>query len=108
MAIGVRVTAPELETGDDASIASFYSGRVTDCSFLSDSRHYEHPRVRWIIELVSGGRLLEVGCGNGGMTALLSPSVEHLVAMTSRPSHFRRLMHSGFGTSRRSRHCRAF
>ena len=81
MAIGVASRRAELETGDDASIASFYSGRVTDCSFLSDSRHYEHPRVRWIIELVSGGRLLEVGCGNGGMTALLAPSVERLVAL---------------------------
>jgi SAM-dependent methyltransferase len=85
--LGFRVAAPELEAGDDSSVASFYSGRVTDCSFLSDARHFEHPRARWIIERVSGGRLLEVGCGNGGMTALLSPRVEHLVALdVSTPS----------------------
>jgi SAM-dependent methyltransferase len=85
--LGLPVAAAELEAGDDASIASFYSGRVTDCLFLSDPRHYEYRRARWIIERVSGGRLLEVGCGNGGMTALLAPRVERLTALdVSTPS----------------------
>ena len=77
----MRVAAPELEAGDDESLASFYRGRVTDCRFLADPEHYEHPRAQWIVGSVSGGRLLEIGCGNGGMTALLAPKVDRLVAL---------------------------
>ena len=79
--LGRRVAAPELEAGGDESIASFYRGRITDCSFLSDRAHYEYPRTQWIIERVGGGCLLEIGCGNGGMTALLAPKVERVVAI---------------------------
>jgi 2-polyprenyl-3-methyl-5-hydroxy-6-metoxy-1,4-benzoquinol methylase len=79
--MGLRVASPELEAGDERSMVSFYRGRVTDCTFLSDPEHYEYPRARWILGHVRGGRLLEVGCGNGGMTALLAPRVEHLVAL---------------------------
>jgi hypothetical protein len=39
--LGLRVAAPELEAGDDKSIAAFYASRVTDCSFLTDHNHYE-------------------------------------------------------------------
>src|SRR5688572_9477332 len=85
--IGMRVAAPELETGDDHGVAAFYQGRVTDCAFLSDPDHYEYPRTRWMLERVSGGTLLEIGCGNGGMTRLLAPRVERLIALdVSTPS----------------------
>ena len=60
---------------------------MTDCSFLSDPEHYEHPRAAWILERVRGGRLLEVGAGNGGMTRLMAPLVNRLVALdVSTPS----------------------
>ena len=92
--LGMRVAAAELEQGTDESVAAFYSNRVTDCAFLDDPAHYEHPRARWVTERLSegdgagrGGRLLEVGCGNGGMTRLLSPLVDEVVALdTSEPS----------------------
>ena len=48
---------------------------------MSDPTHYEHPRAKWILDRVRGGKLLEVGCGNGGMTRLLSPQVDQIVAL---------------------------
>jgi 2-polyprenyl-3-methyl-5-hydroxy-6-metoxy-1,4-benzoquinol methylase len=85
--LGLRVAAPELEIGTDESVSQFYSERITDCSFVGDPSHYEHPRVQWILEKVSGGDLLELGCGNGGMTRLLARSVDHIVALdVSSPS----------------------
>lgn len=79
--LGQRVAAPELEFGDELSLAAFYDGRVTDCAFLSDPSHYEYPRAKWILDRVHGGKLLEVGCGNGGMTRLLAPKVDQIVAL---------------------------
>lgn len=79
--LGLRVAAADLEEGSDESVTRFYEGRVTDCAFLLDAGHYEHPRARWIVERVSGGTALEVGCGNGGMTRLLAPRVERLIAL---------------------------
>ena len=92
--LGMRVAASELEQGTDESVAAFYSNRVTDCAFLDDPAHYERPRALWVTERIAEGnggarrgRLLEVGCGNGGMTRLLSPLVEEIVALdTSAPS----------------------
>jgi 2-polyprenyl-3-methyl-5-hydroxy-6-metoxy-1,4-benzoquinol methylase len=78
--LGLRVAAPELEEGTDESVARFYRERVTDCAFLGDPNHYEHPRAQWVLERVSGGRLLEIGCGNGGMTRLLAPRVDKVLA----------------------------
>ena len=66
--LGLRVAAPELEYGDDQEVSKFYSARVTDCDFLGDPDHYEYPRAQWIVDQVEGGSLLEIGCGNGGMT----------------------------------------
>ena len=85
--LGFRVAAPQLEQGTDDSITEFYSARVTDCRFLGDPDHYESPRVRWILDKVRSGSLLEVGCGNVGMTCLIAPQVERVVALdVSTPS----------------------
>jgi SAM-dependent methyltransferase len=51
--LGMRVAAPELETGGQDGVRRFYQGRVTDCGFLSDPDHYERPRVQWILDRVA-------------------------------------------------------
>ena len=85
--LGLRVAAPELESGNAEEVAKFYSARVTDCDFLGDPGHYEHPRAKWIVDQVEGGSLLEIGCGNGGMTRLLAPRAASLTAIdVSAPS----------------------
>lgn len=85
--LGMPVAAAELEKGTDESVAGFYNNRVTGCEFLDDPTHYEHPRAVWVLEKVKGGNLLEIGCGNGGMTRLLAPEVDHLTAFdVSEPS----------------------
>ena len=81
------VAALGLEEGTDESVAAFYNNRVTGCEFLDDTTHYEHPRAVWVLENVGGGDLLEIGCGNGGMTRLLAPKVANLTAFdVSEPS----------------------
>lgn len=85
--LGMPVAAAALEMGTDESVAGFYNNRVTGCEFLDDSTHYEHPRAVWVLEQVKEGNLLEIGCGNGGMTRLLAPKVDHLTAFdVSEPS----------------------
>ncbi len=85
--LGRRVAAEQLEAGTDESVAAFYNGRVTDCSFLSDPKHYEYPRAAWLLARVCGPQLLEIGCGNGGMTRLLSPKAQRLTVLDiSQPS----------------------
>ncbi len=84
---GLRVAAPQLEDGGDKTVIAFYRSRVTDCSFLVDPLHYEYPRLHWILERSRAGKLLEIGCGNGGMTRLLAPQVDFLLALdVSAPS----------------------
>lgn len=85
--LGLNAVAPELEEGTDESVSNFYNNRVTACEFLDDPEHYEHPRAEWVLSVIDGGSLLEIGCGNGGMTRLLSPKVERITAFdVSRPS----------------------
>ncbi len=78
---GLRVASPELESGADEGVTTFYSRRVTDCRFLSDPGNYEHPRADWILDKVNGGRLIEIGCGNGGMTRLLASRSDQVLAL---------------------------
>lgn len=78
---GYPVAAELLQIGSDKSIAEFYNDRITDCHFVTDPEHYEFPRFQWINSLVKGGILLEVGCGNGGMTELFSAKVDFITAM---------------------------
>lgn len=81
------VASAKLEEGTDESIAAFYNNRVTECTFLDNPEHYEHPRFQWILNQVNGGDLLEIGCGNGGMTRFIAPKVNHLTAFdVSAPS----------------------
>ncbi len=85
--LGMPVAAPALEAGTNESISDFYNSRVTGCEFLEDPGHYEHPRATWVLQNVSGGTLLEIGCGNGGMTRLLAPLVASVTAFdVSAPS----------------------
>ena len=85
--LGYRVAASQLEEGSDASVLKFYNERITHCEFLDDPGHYEFPRSKWVSSTISGGALLEIGCGNGGMTRLLAQKVDHLTAFdVSEPS----------------------
>lgn len=79
--LGLSAAAPELELGTDESVTNFYNKRVTGCQFLEDTQHYEYPRAAWVLSVISGKNLLEIGCGNGGMTRLLSPKVESITAL---------------------------
>lgn len=85
--LDLPLVAEQLAEGSEDGIERYYSSRMTDCSFLTNPDHYEHPRIEWILNIVRGGALLEVGCGNGGLTQLLSVRVDHVVALdVSRPS----------------------
>lgn len=79
--LGWAVADPALEKGTSAAFVSHYEGRITQCRFLDDPSHYEYPRAQWVLSHVMGGVLLEVGCGDGGMTRLISPLVDRMVAL---------------------------
>jgi len=79
--LGLPLVAEDLARGTKEGVQRYYGSRVTDCNFLLDPNHYEHPRVEWVLKNVKGGIALEVGCGNGGMTQLLSQRVDRIVAL---------------------------
>jgi len=79
--LGLPVVAPQLDEGTDASVAEYYNSRLSDCSFLVDTEHYERPRIDWMLDTIRAGRLLEIGCADGGMTALLAPRVDGILAL---------------------------
>jgi 2-polyprenyl-3-methyl-5-hydroxy-6-metoxy-1,4-benzoquinol methylase len=75
------VIAPDLEKGTDEGVQRYYNSRLSDCSFLADPAHFERPRIDWMRSRIEGGTLLEIGCADGTMTAMLAPKVKHLVAL---------------------------
>lgn len=76
-----KKVAKDLITGTDASVERYYNSRKSQCHFLVDPSHYEFPRVKWMLGEIRGGALLEVGSADGGMTRLVSPQVEKVVAL---------------------------
>lgn len=84
--LGMNVPAPEVSLGRESFI-EFYDSRLTDCSFLNSPEHYEWPRAEWVIEKVGDHNVLELGCGNGGMTMLLAKKARRVTAVdVSTPS----------------------
>lgn len=79
--LGLPIANELLETKTDDSISEFYNSRVTYCKFLTDPGHYEFPRFEWIMNNLYGKTLLEIGCGDGGMTEYFSQKYENVVAM---------------------------
>ncbi len=80
--LGFRVANPALESGERSKFVAHYQERITHCQFLSDPEHYEHPRARWVVEsLGNANQALEIGCGDGGMTTMVSPMVKHITAL---------------------------
>ncbi len=79
--LGLPSAAELLQEGTDKSVSEFYNDRITDCEFVTDPAHYEYPRFQWLISEVRNGHMLEIGCGNGGMTEFFSKQVDNIVAM---------------------------
>lgn len=73
--------APDLLSFSDEGVQRHYNSRLSDCRFLLDEAHYERPRINWMLQEVRGGTVLEIGAGNGGMTALLSPLADKVIAL---------------------------
>ena len=79
--LGRHVVAPDLESGTDEGVQRYYNSRLSDCSFLADPAHFERPRIDWMRARIEGGTLLEIGCADGTMTAMLAGKVTRLVAL---------------------------
>lgn len=79
--LGMHVVAPDLEAGTDEGVVTYYNSRPSRCSFLQDPAHYERPRIEWILETARDGRLLEVGCADGGVSVELATQVCSMVAV---------------------------
>lgn len=73
--------APDLLSYTDEGVQRYYNSRRSDSRFLLDKTHYERPRIEWMLHEILGGTVLEVGAGNGGMTALLSPLADKVIAL---------------------------
>jgi len=79
--LGRHVVAPDLEDGSDEGVERYYNSRVSDCSFLADPAHFERPRIDWMREKVEGGTVLEIGCADGTVTAMLAEKTDRVVAL---------------------------
>jgi 2-polyprenyl-3-methyl-5-hydroxy-6-metoxy-1,4-benzoquinol methylase len=79
--LGRHVVAPDLADGTDEGVQRYYNSRVSDCSFLQDPGHFERPRIDWMREKAKGGTLLEIGCADGTVTAMLAAQVTRVVAL---------------------------
>jgi 2-polyprenyl-3-methyl-5-hydroxy-6-metoxy-1,4-benzoquinol methylase len=79
--MGMHVVAPQLAEGTDEGVSAYYNSRPSDCSFLASADHYERPRIDWMLTRVQGGALLELGCAEGTVTAMLAERVERVVAL---------------------------
>jgi 2-polyprenyl-3-methyl-5-hydroxy-6-metoxy-1,4-benzoquinol methylase len=79
--LGRHVVAPDLEDGSDEGVERYYNSRLSDCAFLADPGHYERPRIDWMREKVRGGAVLEIGCADGTVTAMLAGQAERVVAL---------------------------
>lgn len=79
--LGGHVVATELESGTDNGVRAYYNSRMSNCSFLEDPNHYERPRIDWIVERIVGGTVLEIGCADGTVTAMLAPRADHVIAL---------------------------
>jgi 2-polyprenyl-3-methyl-5-hydroxy-6-metoxy-1,4-benzoquinol methylase len=79
--MGMHVVAPQLAAGTDEGVCDYYNSRASDCSFLASTDHYERPRIDWMLARVRGGSLLELGCADGTVTAMLAERVERVVAL---------------------------
>jgi len=77
----MHVVAPQLDDGTDAGVHAYYNSRLSECSFLDDPKHYERPRIDWILARVQGGSLLEIGSADGTVSAMLAAKVQRLVAV---------------------------
>jgi 2-polyprenyl-3-methyl-5-hydroxy-6-metoxy-1,4-benzoquinol methylase len=79
--VGQHVVAPGLESGTDDGVRAYYNSRLSECSFLEDPAHYERPRIDWMLERVAGGTVLEIGCADGTVTAMLARRVGRAVGL---------------------------
>jgi hypothetical protein len=74
--------------GSDEGVVTYTTSHgVSECSSFLDPNHYERPRAEWLLDEVGRGTTLEIGCGDGGLTAVLCREVDRVVALdVSRPS----------------------
>jgi 2-polyprenyl-3-methyl-5-hydroxy-6-metoxy-1,4-benzoquinol methylase len=79
--LGRHVVAADLESGSDEGVERYYNSRLSDCSFLADPAHFERPRIDWMFAKIKAGTLLEIGCADGTVTAMLAARADRVVAL---------------------------